>query len=143
MKVLSIILSIIIFSVLRAQELSDEHQIIRTTGFAVHSAHKAAIANKVLNGNLSKSIEHQRLAVQLFKTGKVTEAVYHSIYARKLAFSVIEANKMKIPTALEFTVKEKEYINKMPSTNELDKKLEGKKLNDNDYLIPQLEGIDL
>lgn len=143
MKILAIILCIISFSVIRAQELSIEHQIIRTTGFAVHSAHKASIANQVLTGNLSRSIEHQRIAVQLFKTGNVTEAVYHSLYARKLAFTVMEANKMKISTAFEFNEKEKEYEKKMPSTNELDKKLEGKKLHDNDYLIPQLEGIDL
>lgn len=131
------------FFIVNAQEISVEHQIIRTTGFAVHSAHKAAIANQVLNGNLSRCIEHQRLAVQLFKTGNITEAVYHSLYARKLAFTVIEANNMKISPAFQLNDKEKEFEKKMPPASELDKKLNGKSLIDADYLTPVLEGVDI
>jgi hypothetical protein len=126
----------------RSQTIPTEQQLIRTTGFAVHAAHKAVLSNGVFTGNLSKAIEHQRYAVSQFKSGILTLAVYHSAHARTLALSVIEANSGKINQAFLFTDDENKLIKDLPSESELDKILKDD-LKDQDYIDPQLTGIDL
>jgi hypothetical protein len=130
------------FAFVQAQTVTVEQQMLRTTGFAVHSAHKAVLANGIYNGNLSKCIEHQRYAVIQYKSGNISLAVFHSARARNLAFSVIEANSSKVNGAFLFTTEEKALMNAMPSDSELDKILKDD-LKDQNYLDPQLTGVDL
>ncbi len=137
---------VIIFAIMTAysQTIPVDQQLIRTTGFAVRAAQKSVIANNIYTGNLAKCIEHQRIAVAMFKEGNKTQAVYHSIYARNLAFMVIEANGMKINPKFEFTLEEKALGSGSPSNVQLDAALPtGKALKDQDYLDPQLTGVDL
>ncbi len=130
------------FSIAHSQTITVEQQMIRTTGFAVHSAHKAVLSKGIYTGNLAKCIEHQRYAVSQYKAGNISVAVFHSARARNLAFQVIEANSSKINSTLQFTAEEKALMNAMPSDSELDKILKGD-LNDQKYLDPQLTGVDL
>lgn len=130
------------FAFVQAQTVTVEQQMLRTTGFAVHAAHKAVLSNSVFTGNLAKCIEHQRYAVIQYKSGNTSLAIFHSARARNLAFSVIEANSSRVNNAFLFTTEEKALMNAMPSDSELDKILKGD-LNDQNYLDPQLSGIDL
>jgi hypothetical protein len=137
---------VIIFTVfaIQAQTIPVDQQLIRTTGFTVRAAQKSVIANSVYTGNLAKCIEHQKKAVSLFKEGNKSLAVFHSIYARNLAFEVIKANGMDVNAKYEFTAEEKALENGSPSVEQLNSALPaGITLKDEDYLNPQLTGVDL
>jgi len=137
---------VIIFAVvaIHAQTIPVDQQLIRTSGFTVHAAHKSAIASNVSSENLAKCIEHQRIAVSLFKEGNKDMAIYHSIYARNLAFEVIKTNGMTVNPKLEFTTEERALDSGSPSNEQLDSTLpSGKSFTDQNYLDPQLMGIDL
>jgi len=142
-KHLSFFVMIFFVSFAFSQTVSVEQQLIRTSGFTVHAAHKSFIAGGISTGNLSKSIEHQRYAVLQFKTGNISTAVHHSIYARNLAFLVIEANGGKINQNFAFTNEETQLSVGSPEKAILDNILTGKTLRDEDFANPQLTGIDL
>ncbi len=136
-------LLILFVSIGFSQTIPDDQQLIRTTGFTVHAAHKMALANGTSLTNLGKCIEHQRHAVSEYKLGNKTQAIYHSAYARELAFDIITANGGKIQQYLEFTDTEKSMISGSPSHETLDAAISGKISPDNEYLAPQLTAVDL
>jgi hypothetical protein len=142
-RVLSSFVLLFVFSFIYAQTIPAEQQLIRMSGFAVHSAHKAVLSSGVYTGDLAKCIEHQRYAVIQYKEGNTTEAIYHSAHARTLAISVTEANNGRVNPNLSFSQEEQQMISGSPSPAELDKKLTGKELKDENYLDPQLTGVDL
>lgn len=141
-KLFNLFVLVLFSSFAFSQNISVEQQLIRTTGFTIHAAHKLFIAHGIKTGNLSKSIEHQRYAVLQFKTGNMNDAVYHSAYARRLAFSVIEANNGTINPTFLFTEEELNRTKGSPSDDVLEKAV---KINstDEDYKNPQLTGIDI
>lgn len=143
MKRLSVSLILIfIVTAVFSQQISVEQQLIRQSGLVVHAAHKSFIAHGVSTCNLAKSIEHQRHAVQLFTAGNITEAVYHSAYARILAFLAYTANTGQELKNLSFTPEENLLLKHSPSHTELDKII-SKELKDELFSDPQLSGIDL
>ncbi len=143
MKRLSVsLIFFIIFTAVYSQQISVEQQLIRKSGLVIHAAHKSFIAHGVSTGNLAKSIEHQRYAIQLFTSGNISQATYHSAYARTLGFQVYEANTGQVLKNLSFTAEENALIMNSPSHTELDKVI-SPELKDDLYADPQLPGVDL
>jgi len=142
-KIISACIMIFAFMAVYSQTIPAEHQLLRTSGFAVHAAHKYSIANNTSTLNLGKCIEHQKFAVIQYKTGNKTTAIYHSAYARRLAFVLIEKNGGKINASFDFTPEELNLLSGSPSDQDLDNALSVKSFNDADYLNPQLTGVDL
>ena len=122
-----------------SQAIPDDQQLIRTTGFTVHAAHKMALSSGTSLTNLGKCIEHQRHAVSKFKLGNKTQAIYHSAYAREMAFTIITANGGKIHQTFEFSDAEKTLFAGSPTHEILDAVIIGKLLSDNEYLVSQME----
>jgi hypothetical protein len=143
-----ILFSLIVFGLFISgfsQNMNNVQQTLRTTGFAVHAAHKLTIANGILTGDLSKSIVHQKHAIQVYKDGNTDLALQHSLRSRNLAFSVIVANGGSIHPSFELTDEELSVVENGLSPADLDRlylqiSIE---LDDQDYLTPLLEGIDL
>ncbi len=133
---------VFVFSMTYSQDIPVGEQLLRTTGFAVHAAHKAVLANGVYTGDMAKSIEHQRYAVRQYKHGDKKTAFYHSAYARKLAFSAINANRSNVNPAFEFTEEEKALIKDSPADEELDKVF-NRPMKDENYLDKTPFAIDL
>lgn len=143
-----ILVSLFVFALaisLNAQTVPTDQQLIRTSGFSVHAAHKAVLSNGVYTGNFAKCVEHQRYAVDQFKRGEKTTAVYHAAYARRLALLVIKANNSKPHPSFEFTADENAIITGSPSDSEMDSSVfkGGAAPKDEDYLDSHLTGIDL
>lgn len=91
----------------------------RTIGFA----HMVVKKTKVFNGNLSKSVNHERLAKKYYNEGQLEKSVYHSYRARTLANEVIAENKAKAPMDASFTAEEQQMASGKPSDQELDDEL--------------------
>jgi len=126
-----------------SQNYKKEFELIQLTGIVVHSAHKAALSNKISSENLSKCIEHQRYAVTLFKNNAVEMAAYHSAYARRLAFEILKANNSSVNPHYQFTNIELEFLKGSPSNDELNSKITNKLQDNKNYLIEELHSIDL
>lgn len=144
MKKLITLLVILSFAfIANSQNNTLEFELIRNSGFAVSSAHKAVISQNISKENLNKCIEHQRYAVILFNENKIQQAIYHSAYARRLAINIIQANKMQVNNAYNFSQAEKNIITSSPNDIDLDKALPFELKTNESYLNPELQDIHL
>jgi len=144
MKKLITLLVILSFAfIAKSQNNTVEFELIRKSGFTVSSAHKAVLGQNISHENLNKCIEHQRYAILLFNENKIQQAVYHSAYARRMAFEIIQANKMQVNDAYKFTQSELEIIISSPINADLDKNLTLEIKDSQTYKVAELEGIHL
>lgn len=142
-KLITLIVLLSFAFIANSQNNTVEFELIRKSGFAVSSAHKAALSQNKSIENLNKSIEHQKYAVLLFNENKTEQAIFHSAFARKLAFDIIKANNLKVNDAYNFTQAELDLLKSSPSNSDLENALPLQLKTNESYLNPELEDIHL
>jgi hypothetical protein len=93
---------------------------LNRTNVVLRLAANQVKTNKVYTGNLTKAIDHQKFAQELFTEGKFQKAIFHSHRARVLAHLVIEANKGKVNSDMKDSNAESELLKDMPADGALD-----------------------
>jgi hypothetical protein len=103
----------------QSRERQDANYIIRRTAPVILSAQRAVRYRHRYEG-LSKAVAHQEIARDRYRQGRYKEAIYHSLRARDIAFSIIAANRRKVDSGYRYDNREDYYVKKAPSRNTLD-----------------------
>ena len=116
------------------QERDDAGYIIHRTATVVFTAQQAAQHGHHYYG-FAQVIAHQQKARELYWAGSYREAIYHSLRARDLAFQIIEGNREKPRREFYRDEMEERYRHSSPRDEELDLKIDKKKVAKDDEVV--------
>lgn len=128
MKILSLKLSTIISILFLTTNLMSQprmriqaQKVLHRTTFVLAHAQKELRISRNFTGDFSKAVAHQKLARRLYTKGLYQRSIYHSRFARQLAFRVIKDNKGV--EAYRFNKEEEELFKNAPKDEELTEEL--------------------
>jgi hypothetical protein len=99
----------------------------RTASIVVCAQQMARIGH--LYFQLSQAIAHQQKSLELYRNGFYREASFHSLRARNIAFRIINVNARRIQDDFSPDRIEQPYHHEWPGDDELDRRLDRNRMN--------------
>jgi hypothetical protein len=122
----------------------DAWKCLHRTALAIFEARREVSSGKVDSVDLARAIMHQRFAKKLFLDGKFIHSIHHSLRARRLAFTVISANKGIVKEEWKADLTEGWYQKSSATDDDLDKEVpDYGKQKDIDILSSDIKDIDV
>jgi hypothetical protein len=112
-------------------EREDGRYIVHRTAMVVFAAQRSAEQGHHFLG-FTQVIAHQQRAQELYMQGSYREAIFHSLRARELAIQIIGENHGRCEREFFRDEREENYYHSAPRDNELDMKLDMKKMGKDD-----------
>ncbi len=122
----------------------DARYTIHRTAQVVAEAQRIAKRHRSYNRfGLGLAVAHQERATDLYRQGDYQFAIYHSLRARRLAFSVFDNNRYRWGFEYQEDRREDYYGRRRPSDDDLDRRLDRRRVRRDDDVIRILIKFDL
>jgi hypothetical protein len=116
----------------RVQE--DAHYILHRTAMVLLDAQQAS-RHGHHNLGLARVFAHQQKAQELYSNGSYRDAIFFSLQSRELAFKVLDGNGVKPRREFYRDEMEERYRHDSPRDEELDRKVDSKRLGRDDDVV--------
>jgi hypothetical protein len=124
------------------RERDDAGYIIHRTATSLFKAQQAADRGHHYYG-LGQAVAHQQKARELYWAGSYREAIYHSLRARDLAFTVMNENRERPRREYYRDDIEQDYGRSAPRAKDLDIRIDSVKVGKGDALVHLHFGLDI